>query len=53
MADEVEYGIKIFYKQGFTDTKWFASRRLRDNSLPFERAADKVKNAKPVERKKK
>jgi hypothetical protein len=53
MANEIEYGIKIFYKVGISDTKWFASERLRDRALPFEKAADKVKKAKPVQRKKK
>jgi len=53
VSDEKEYGIKIFYTAGFVDTKWYGSKRLRDNSLPFENAADKVKKVKAVERKKK
>lgn len=53
MADELEYGIKVIYRSGEKTTKWYASQRLRDRALPFERAESRVKSAKPYERKKK
>lgn len=53
MAEEMEYGIKIIFKSGERDKKWFANKRQRDMSLPYHKALEVVKSAKAVERKKK
>lgn len=52
MADEIEYGIKLIYKDGSKDTRWYVDKRQRDMRLPSHKGEKMVKSAKPVERKK-
>jgi hypothetical protein len=49
----LEYGIKIIYRSGEKDTKWFADERQRDMNLNSHKAEKRIRSAKPVERKKK
>ena len=49
---DIEYGIKIIYRDGSKDTKWFATERLRDNSLFWHKREARIKSAKPTQRKK-
>lgn len=51
MAESIEYGIKILFRDGTRDTRWYSSKRQRDIRLPFHKAEKMVKSAKPIERK--
>lgn len=52
VADEIEYGIKLIFRDGSKDTRWYADKRQRDMRLPYHKGEKMVKSAKPFERKK-
>lgn len=50
MTDKIEYGIRLIYKDGTRDTRWYADKRQRDMRIPTHKGEQMVKSAKPIEK---